>query len=108
LDFSANINPAGMPASLKQVLLNNVAVAERYPDPDYQQLHQALAAHHQVPVDWILAGNGETESIFTLVKGLLPRRVMLVTPGLPNIVAPCSFQGAILSIMRCVKKMAGR
>lgn len=81
LDFSANINPAGMPASLKHALLNNFAVAERYPDPEYQQLHQALAAHHQVPADWILAGNGETESIFTLVKGLLPRRVMLVTPG---------------------------
>lgn len=81
LDFSANINPAGMPASLKHALLNNFAVAERYPDPEYQQLHQALAAHHQVPDDWILAGNGETESIFTLVKGLLPRRVMLVTPG---------------------------
>lgn len=81
LDFSANINPAGMPDSLKRALLDNLAVAERYPDPAYQQLHQTLAAHHQVPESWLLAGNGETESIFTLVNGLQPRRAMLVTPG---------------------------
>lgn len=81
LDFSANINPAGMPDSLKRALLDNMSAAERYPDPSYQQLHQALAAHHQVPESWILAGNGETESIFTLVNGLRPRRAMLVTPG---------------------------
>jgi threonine-phosphate decarboxylase len=30
---------------------------------------------------WILAGNGETESIFTLVQGLKPRQAMIVTPG---------------------------
>lgn len=81
LDFSANINPAGMPPSLKRALQDNLACAELYPDPDYQQLHATLAAHHQVPVDWLLAGNGETESIFTLINGLLPRRTMLITPG---------------------------
>lgn len=81
LDFSANINPAGMPDSLKRALLENLVAAERYPDPAYQQLHQTLAAHHQVPENWVLAGNGETESIFTLVNGILPRRAMLVTPG---------------------------
>ena len=81
LDFSANINPLGMPASLKQAMIENLACAERYPDVEYQQLHQALAAHHGVPASWILAGNGETESIFTLVHGLKPRRAMVVAPG---------------------------
>ncbi|MFU0883534.1 threonine-phosphate decarboxylase CobD [Kluyvera cryocrescens] len=81
LDFSANINPLGMPESLKQAIINNLNCAERYPDVEYQQLHQALAAHHGVPASWILAGNGETESIFTLVHGLKPRRAMVVAPG---------------------------
>lgn len=81
LDFSANINPLGMPESLKQAVIENLACAERYPDVEYQQLHQALAAHHGVPASWILAGNGETESIFTLVHGLKPRRAMVVAPG---------------------------
>ncbi|AHJ74758.1 threonine-phosphate decarboxylase CobD [Kosakonia sacchari] len=81
LDFSANINPAGMPASLKHALQNNLSLAERYPDVEYQRLHQALAAHHQVPASWILAGNGETEAIFALVNMLKPRKAMLITPG---------------------------
>lgn len=49
LDFSANINPLGMPASLRQAIVDNPGCAERYPDVEYQQLHQALAAHHQLP-----------------------------------------------------------
>ncbi len=81
LDFSANINPLGMPASLRQAIIDNPGCAERYPDVEYQQLHQALAAHHQLPAAHILAGNGETESIFTLVHGLKPRRAMIVIPG---------------------------
>lgn len=80
-DFSANINPAGMPDSLKRALQENLALAERYPDVEYQRLHQVLAAHHQVPVSWVLAGNGETEAIFALVNALAPRNAMLVTPG---------------------------
>ena len=81
LDFSANINPLGMPASLRQAIVDNLGCAERYPDVEYQQLHQALAAHHQLPAGHILAGNGETESIFTLAHGLKPRRAMIVIPG---------------------------
>ncbi|SKC23133.1 L-threonine O-3-phosphate decarboxylase [Kosakonia radicincitans] len=81
LDFSANINPAGMPDSLRHALLENMALAERYPDVEYQRLHQVLAEHHQVPASWLLAGNGETEVIFALVNALAPRRAMLITPG---------------------------
>ena len=69
LDFSANINPLGMPESLKRAILNNMDCAERYPDVEYQQLHLALAEHHHIPASSILAGNGETEAIFTLVQG---------------------------------------
>jgi L-threonine-O-3-phosphate decarboxylase len=81
IDFSANINPLGMPASLKQALIDQLSLAERYPDVEYQQLHQQLAAHHGVPAGWILAGNGETESIYTLVQELRPKHAMLVVPG---------------------------
>ncbi len=47
LDFSANINPLGMPVSLKRAIIDNLDCTERYPDVDYAQLHAALAEHHQ-------------------------------------------------------------
>lgn len=81
LDFSANINPLGMPESLKQAIGQNMALLERYPDPAYPGLYQALATHHQLPDSWLLAGNGETEVIYTLVQALAPRRALLVAPG---------------------------
>lgn len=81
LDFSANINPAGMPASLQRALQNHWHLAERYPDVEYASLYRALAQHHQVPCSWLLAGNGETEVIFALVAALRPRKAMLITPG---------------------------
>ena len=81
LDFSANINPLGMPETLKQAITQNLDRLERYPDPAYPGLYQALAAHHQLPASWFLAGNGETEVIYTLVQALAPRRAMLVAPG---------------------------
>lgn len=81
LDFSANINPLGMPVSLKQAIIDNLTLAERYPDEAYQALHQALAQHHHVSTDWVLAGNGETELIFNLVKYLAPKQALLLIPG---------------------------
>lgn len=35
LDFSANINPLGMPVSVKRALIDNLDCIERYPDADY-------------------------------------------------------------------------
>lgn len=107
LDFSANINPLGMPASLRQAIVDNPGCAERYPDVEYQQLHQALAAHHQLPAAHILAGNGETESIFTLVHGLKPRRAMIVIPGLRSTGGRCRRWTARWWSMPCGSAMAG-
>lgn len=80
-DFSANINPQGMPESLKRAIIENLSLAECYPDVEYRALHAALARHHNVPSDWVVAGNGETELIFNLVQHLAPKRALLLTPG---------------------------
>lgn len=44
LDFSANINPLGMPVSVKRALIDNLDCIERYPDADYFHLHRAGAS----------------------------------------------------------------
>lgn len=81
IDFSANINPLGMPDSLKVAIVEQLARAEHYPDVEYRQLHSALArAHHCWPEN-IMAGNGATELIYAVVEYLQPRTAMLLTPG---------------------------
>ncbi|HDL7336907.1 TPA: threonine-phosphate decarboxylase [Yersinia enterocolitica] len=81
IDFSANINPLGMPDSLKTAIVEQLARAEHYPDVEYRQLHSALArAHHCLPEN-IMAGNGATELIYAVVHYLQPRTALLLTPG---------------------------
>ena len=81
LDFSANINPLGMPSSLKQAIINNLDLAEHYPDIDYRRLHDALACHIGCSPRSVLAGNGATELIFALTHYLHPQKAMLPIPG---------------------------
>ena len=81
LDFSANINPLGMPARLRAAIPAQLDRLERYPDIDYQQLYAALARHTGCAAEQILAGNGATELIFALTRHLKPRRALLPVPG---------------------------
>ena len=41
LDFSANINPLGMPESVRQAVMTSLSAAEHYPDPECRKLKQA-------------------------------------------------------------------
>lgn len=66
LDFSANINPLGISARVKKAL-SEIEV-DRYPDPDCQELKEALAQATGVVQDYIMIGNGSTELIHLLAR----------------------------------------
>ena len=63
MDYSANINPLGLPEGVKreleQCLRENVCAI--YPDSGCRALKKALAAYHQVPEEWISCGNGAAD-----------------------------------------------
>lgn len=80
LDFSANINPLGIPNSLKEALIQNIHSIERYPDPDYKTLVGAIAAYHGVNEQWITVGNGATEIIFALAASLNSKNSLILAP----------------------------
>ncbi len=61
LDFSASINPLGLPQSAVLAIQANLAALRDYPDPEYLALRQALSQQHNLPIDWILPGNGAAE-----------------------------------------------
>ena len=44
LDFSANLNPLGMPASVKNAAAGAVCECDRYPDPFCRKLTEKLSA----------------------------------------------------------------
>lgn len=81
LDFSANINPFGMPPSVKEAAVKGVELSEHYPDVECRKLREAISCQEEIPAEWILCGNGAAELIFALALALRPRRALLVTPG---------------------------
>ena len=80
LDYSSNINPYGIPESLRKRITKNLEILERYPDPDYIELRQKLAHLNKVDVSNIILGNGATEIIFLFMEVVNPQKVLIVSP----------------------------
>ena len=81
LDFSANINPLGIPEALKEVLLSNVGLLAHYPDPEYTRLRGRLSEYAGVPAQNIIPGNGSSEIIFLLFDVLKPENILIPVPS---------------------------
>lgn len=80
LDYSSNINPYGIPESLKERITENLEILERYPDPDYVELRQKLSNLNKVNLSDIILGNGATEIIFLFMKVINPKKILIVSP----------------------------
>lgn len=82
LDFSASISPLGPPKSVRSAIESQLDHLQHYPDPDYRELRLALSHFHQLPLEWILPGNGSAE-LLTLVGRELAQlaATALMTPA---------------------------
>ena len=81
LDFSANVSPLGLPEGVRAAALHALETADRYPDPRCRKLRAALSAHHGVPAENLVCGNGASDLIYRLCRVLKPRRAALFVPG---------------------------
>ena len=80
LDYSSNINPYGIPESLKKRITENLEILERYPDPDYVELREKLAYLNKVDISNIILGNGAIEIIFLFMEVINPKKILIVSP----------------------------
>ncbi|GFI62575.1 threonine-phosphate decarboxylase [Clostridiales bacterium] len=81
LDFSANINPLGIPLEVKIAIEKSSKCSDIYPDTEYKRLRQSVAKVEEVPFEYIICGNGAAELIFNIVLALKPRRAVLISPS---------------------------
>lgn len=79
-DFSVNLNPLGMPETVKKALRDSVEHWNRYPDSECGELTARLAEHHQISKENILCGNGAADLIYQLVQAKKPGRALLIAP----------------------------
>lgn len=80
LDFSANINPLGIPEELRELIISNIDLLSCYPDPECSDIREDISSYLNVPSDRIIIGNGAAEIIFLLFDELKPGKVLIPSP----------------------------
>jgi threonine-phosphate decarboxylase len=80
LDFSANINPLGIPEGVKQAIIKSIDSYNAYPDPLCRELIINLANFEKVPKSSLLCGNGAADIIYRLVYAKKPGKAMVLAP----------------------------
>lgn len=81
LDYSANINPLGLPEGLRDLLISGFDKLVNYPDPEYTELRMNISKYLNVDVDRIIPGNGASEVIYLMFESLDLKRIMIPAPS---------------------------
>lgn len=81
LDFSASINPLGLPASVEKALKRSIRTVVPYPDPASTELTEALSAFHAVGADEVVPANGSNEIISILPRIAGKGPALIVEPA---------------------------
>lgn len=81
IDYSANINPLGLPRGVKEALYKAADSCSCYPDSRSMRLRKELARFHGVSAENIICGNGAADLIFQIVQALKPKNALLIAPS---------------------------
>jgi len=80
IDFSASINPLGVPKCVVKEIKSNIIHLYSYPDPKARELRSQIAKYHDIEPEHIICGNGSTELIYLTLRALRPKIVLIPMP----------------------------
>ncbi len=78
LDFSANLNPLGIPEAVRRAAAE--ADFASYPDPNCSALVRAISEYEKIPAERIVCGNGAADLIYRIVNTVRPERALVCSP----------------------------
>ncbi len=80
IDFSANINPLGLPRYIKKLIKDNLDTILRYPDQKARDLTKSIAEYWDISEENVLVGNGSIELIYLIAAALKPKTALVPAP----------------------------
>ena len=80
VDLSANINPYGIPESVKQAMHDAIENCTQYPDPFCRAARQAISEVEGVAPNRIYCGNGAADVLDRLAAVIRPKTALLLAP----------------------------
>lgn len=82
VDFSANINPLGVPHGVRTVLARGQSRnVESYPERDGTPLLQEIVERLHVPADHVVIANGSAALIDAAIRAISPARALVPVPA---------------------------
>ncbi len=94
IDFSASINPLGVPRRAALLMRKAITRLYHYPEPFSESLCAHLAGTLGVKPDSIICGNGSTELIYLIPRVLRPTTVLVTAPTFAEYSMACRNSGA--------------
>ncbi len=80
IDFSANINPLGLPQSVKRTIYKNFDKILHYPDSKASNITPKIAKYWGINKQNILVSNGSTELIYLIMSCFKPKTTLIPAP----------------------------
>lgn len=80
IDFSVNLNPLGVPESVKAYIAQHLEALNTYPEIDGGTARVHLALRHGVDPNQVIMGNGAVELIYLLARTYKPEKVLVLHP----------------------------
>ncbi len=80
LDFSANINPLGLPDWVRPLVSSVLDSVVHYPDPECRKLIAAAEKRYGCVTDELVVANGSSEIIHLIPRVAGKRRAVIVEP----------------------------
>lgn len=109
LDFSANINPRGLPPEAAKRLAREAsdpALLMKYPDPEARELREALSCRLDIPINAIVIGGGAGALIMAVIRALQPRHTLIPVPAFHEYAHACASTSCAVEYFRLVPKDA--
>jgi threonine-phosphate decarboxylase len=94
LDYSANINPLGVPSELRKLIISNIDNLVNYPEPECESLRRHIGKYLNIPQENIIIGNGASEVVFLLFDILRPKKILMPAPTFSEYGAAAERYGA--------------
>jgi len=99
LDFSANINPLGLPEWLRSLISSQISSLVHYPDLNCSLLVEAFASQRGISAEEVLIGNGSTELLYLLPRAVPKRRAVIPAPSYLDYRKACELAGLTVESM---------
>lgn len=80
LDFSANINPLGLPEWLRPLVSSALETLVHYPDPACRELVACICGRYGLAPEEVIVGNGTSELIYLLPRAGNFKRAVIPAP----------------------------